>query len=94
MECLSEVLPCNINPSQSADFHCAVEQAEEILGTEAADFTSADQLEEFDSIPVDHAVAVECDEQVLGEFEEFSRRIYALNESMSSFRRPRKSSDK
>lgn len=94
MEFVSEGPPCNIHTSQSADFHCAVEQAEEILGTEASDFTSADQLEEFDSIPVDHAVAVECDEQVLGEFEEFSRRIYALNESMSSFRRPRKSSDK
>lgn len=94
MEFVSEGLPCTLHPSQSADLHCAVEQAEEILGTEAADFTSQDQLEAFNSIPVDHAVAVECDEQVLGEFEEFSRRIYALNENMSSFRRPRKSSDK
>ncbi|KAJ7426217.1 UV radiation resistance associated protein [Willisornis vidua] len=70
---------------------CAVERAEEIMGTEA---TAAEQLEGFGSIPVEHAVAVECDEQVLGEFEEFSRRIYALNENVSSFRRPRKSSDK
>ncbi|KAM9321602.1 UV radiation resistance-associated gene protein [Gastrophryne carolinensis] len=90
----SQGLPCNLHPSQSADLHCAVEQAEEILGTEAADFTSGYQLEAFSRIPVDRAVAVECDEQVLGEFEEFSRRIYALNENMSSFRRPRKSSEK
>ncbi|XP_068122739.1 UV radiation resistance-associated gene protein isoform X3 [Hyperolius riggenbachi] len=94
VELASEGLTCNLHPSQSGDLHCTVEQAEEILGTEAADFTSGDHLEEFNSIPVDHAVAVECDEQVLGEFEEFSRRIYALNENMSSFRRPRKSSDK
>ncbi|XP_018418817.1 PREDICTED: UV radiation resistance-associated gene protein [Nanorana parkeri] len=94
MEFVSEGLPCTLHPSQSADLHCGVEQAEEILGTEAADFTSGDQLESFDSIPVDRAVAVECDDQVLGEFEEFSRRIYALNENVSSFRRPRKSSDK
>ncbi|NXG19097.1 UVRAG protein, partial [Grallaria varia] len=71
---------------------CAVESAEEIMGMEATG--PGEQLEDFSSIPVEHAVAVECDEQVLGEFEEFSRRIYALNESMSSFRRPRKSSDK
>ncbi|XP_075707454.1 UV radiation resistance-associated gene protein [Rhinoderma darwinii] len=94
MEFLSEVVPCSVHPSLSGDLHCAVEQAEEFLGTEASDFTTGDQLEEFNSIPVDRAVAVECDEQVLGEFEEFSRRIYALNENMSSFRRPRKSSDK
>lgn len=94
MEFAGEGLTCNLHPSQSADLHCTVERAEEIVGTEAADFTSEDQLQAFNSIPVDHAVAVECDEQVLGEFEEFSRRIYALNESMSSFRRPRKSSDK
>ncbi|XP_063807313.1 UV radiation resistance-associated gene protein isoform X1 [Pseudophryne corroboree] len=87
MEFTSEGLPCNL--------HCAVEQAEEILGTEASDLTtSGDQLEAFNNIPVEHAVAVECDDQVLGEFEEFSRRIYALNENMSSFCRPRKSSDK
>ncbi|KAJ7409727.1 UV radiation resistance associated protein [Pitangus sulphuratus] len=73
---------------------CAVEQAEEIMGMEATALGSGDQLEDFNSIPVEHAVAVECDEQVLGEFEEFSRRIYALNENMSSFRRARKSSDK
>ncbi|XP_053312690.1 UV radiation resistance-associated gene protein [Spea bombifrons] len=72
---------------QAGGLLCAVEQAEEIVGTEG-------QLEAFNSIPVDHAVAVECDEQVLGEFEEFSRRIYALSENVSSFRRPRKSSDK
>ncbi|XP_044141823.1 UV radiation resistance-associated gene protein [Bufo gargarizans] len=94
MEFVSEGAPCGVHPSLSNDLHCAVEQAEEILGTEASDFTSRDQFEAFNSIPVDRAVAVECDDQVLGEFEEFSRRIYALNENMSSFRRPRKSSDK
>ncbi|XP_056417158.1 UV radiation resistance-associated gene protein isoform X2 [Hyla sarda] len=94
LEFVSEGVPCAVHPSVSGDLHCAVEQAEEILGTEASDFTSGDQLEAFNSIPVDRAVAVECDDQVLGEFEEFSRRIYALNENMSSFRRPRKSSDK
>ncbi|XP_032534492.1 UV radiation resistance-associated gene protein isoform X1 [Chiroxiphia lanceolata] len=73
---------------------CAVEQAEEIMGMEAPALGSGEQLEDFNSIPVERAVAVECDEQVLGEFEEFSRRIYALNENMSSFRRARKSSDK
>ncbi|XP_029458011.1 UV radiation resistance-associated gene protein [Rhinatrema bivittatum] len=86
----------------SCDFHhpmansvcCTVEQAEEIIGMEATGFTTSDQLEAFSCIPVDHAVAVDSDDQVLGDFEEFSRRIYALNENMSSFRRPRKSSDK
>lgn len=88
---------------------CPVEQAEEIMGTEATSLglgfgmrlTLSDeaQLDDYHCIPVDHAIAVECDEQVLGEldvagFEEFSRRIYALNENMSSFRRPRKGSDK
>lgn len=80
---------------------CSVEQAEEIMGTEAPGLGLGDQaqLEQYRCIPVDQAVAVECDEQVLGEldvagFEEFSRRIYALNENMSSFRRPRKNSDK
>lgn len=88
---------------------CSVEQAEEIVGTEAPGLglgleiglgpADEAQLEDYRCIPVDHAVAVECDEQVLGEldvagFEEFSRRIYALNENMSSFRRPRKGSDK
>lgn len=82
---------------------CSVEQAEEIMGTEATGLGLgvglADEapLEDYHCIPVDHAVAVECDEQVLGElavFEEFSRRIYALNENPSSFRMPRKNSDK
>ncbi len=90
---------------------CSVEQAEEIMGTEATGLglglgmglglglADEARMEDYRCIPVDHAVAVECDEQVLGEldvagFEEFSRRIYALNENMSSFRRPRKSSDK
>lgn len=90
---------------------CSVEQAEEIMGTEATGLglglgmglglglAGEARLEDYRCIPVDHAVAVECDEQVLGEldaagFEEFSRRIYALNENMSSFRRPRKNSDK
>lgn len=93
------------------ELRCSVEQAEEIMGTEATGLglgrglrlglglVDEAQLEDYRSIPVDHAVAVECDEQVLGEldvagFEEFSRRIYALNENMSSFRRPRKNSDK
>lgn len=82
------------HPVSEAELCCAVEQAEEIIGMEATGFTSGDQLEAFNCIPVDSAVAVECDEQVLGEFEEFSRRIYALNENVSSFRRPRRSSDK
>ena len=90
---------------------CSVEQAEEIMGTEATGLglglgvgmglglADEARLEDYRCIPVDQAVAVECDEQVLGEldvagFEEFSRRIYALNENMSSFRRPRKNSDK
>lgn len=90
---------------------CSVEQAEEIMGTEATGLglgmgvgmglglVDEARLEDYRCIPVDHAVAVECDEQVLGEldaagFEEFSRRIYALSENMSSFRRPRKNSDK
>lgn len=91
------------------EVHCPVEQAEEIMGTEATSvglgfgmglrLSDEAQLEEYRCIPVDHAVAVECDEQVLGEldvagFEEFSRRIYALSENMSSFRRPRKGSEK
>lgn len=82
------------HPISEAELCCAVEQAEEIIGLEATGFTSGDQLEAFNCIPVDSAVAVECDDQVLGEFEEFSRRIYALNENVSSFRRPRRSSDK
>uniref|UniRef100_A0A8C3AIF9 UV radiation resistance associated gene n=1 Tax=Cyclopterus lumpus TaxID=8103 RepID=A0A8C3AIF9_CYCLU len=81
------------------ELRCSVEQAEEIMGTEATGLADEAQMEDYRCIPVDHAVAVECDEQVLGEldvagFEEFSRRIYALNENMSSFRRPRKNSDK
>ncbi|XP_048872936.1 UV radiation resistance-associated gene protein isoform X2 [Brienomyrus brachyistius] len=82
-----------------AELCCPVERAEEIIGTEATGFGGAEHPEEYPCIPVDRAVAVECDEQVLGEldaagFEEFSRRIYALNENTSSFRRPRKNSDK
>lgn len=88
------LLPGPCLPAPSAELCCAVEQAEEIIGLEATGFTSGDQLEALSCIPVDSAVAVECDEQVLGEFEEFSRRIYALSENMSSFRRPRRSSDK
>uniref|UniRef100_A0A665W4L0 C2 domain-containing protein n=1 Tax=Echeneis naucrates TaxID=173247 RepID=A0A665W4L0_ECHNA len=91
------VVPGQTPVSLVPELHCSVEQAEEIMGTEA----TADEarLDDYPRIPVDHAVAVECDEQVLGEldvagFEEFSRRIYALNENMSSFRRPRKNSDK
>ncbi|XP_035522202.1 UV radiation resistance-associated gene protein isoform X2 [Morone saxatilis] len=93
------------------ELRCSVEQAEEIMGTEATGLglglgmglalglADEARLDDYRCIPVDHAVAVECDEQVLGEldvagFEEFSRRIYALNENMSSFRRPRKSSEK
>ncbi|XP_069891084.1 UV radiation resistance-associated gene protein isoform X2 [Dipodomys merriami] len=87
-------LPGEFHLASGAEVCCAVEQAEEIIGLEATGFTSGDQLEAFNCIPVDSAVAVECDEQVLGEFEEFSRRIYALNENVSSFRRPRRSSDK
>lgn len=87
-------LPGGFHPVSEAELCCTVEQAEEIIGMEATGFTSGDQLEAFNCIPVDSAVAVECDEQVLGEFEEFSRRIYALNENVSSFRRPRRSSDK
>ncbi|KAM4847083.1 UV radiation resistance-associated gene protein isoform 2-T2 [Thomomys bottae] len=87
-------LPGEFHLASGAEVCCAVEQAEEIMGLEATGFTSGDQLEAFNCIPVDSAVAVECDEQVLGEFEEFSRRIYALNENVSSFRRPRRSSDK
>lgn len=99
--------PVNLVP----ELRCSVEQAEEIMGTEATGLglglglgmglglADEARLEDFRCIPVDHAVAVECDEQVLGEldvagFEEFSRRIYALNENTSSFRRPRKNSDK
>ncbi|XP_039221636.1 UV radiation resistance-associated gene protein isoform X2 [Crotalus tigris] len=78
----------------STDLLCTVEQAEEIMGLEAMGFGSGDQLGAFNYIPVDHAVAVECDDQVLGEFEEFSRRIYALNKDTPTFRRPRKGSDK
>uniref|UniRef100_A0A8C3VPF8 UV radiation resistance associated n=1 Tax=Catagonus wagneri TaxID=51154 RepID=A0A8C3VPF8_9CETA len=78
---------CHVAPE--ADLRCAVERAEEVIGV-----ADGEQLEAFNCIPVDSAVAVECDEQVLGEFEEFSRRIYALNENVSSFRRPRRSSEK
>ncbi|XP_010128731.1 PREDICTED: UV radiation resistance-associated gene protein-like, partial [Chlamydotis macqueenii] len=90
----NEQPPSEFRPPLGPVLCCTVEQAEEIMGMEATGFSAGDQLEDFNSIPVEHAVAVECDEQVLGEFEEFSRRIYALNENVSSFRRPRKSSDK
>lgn len=98
-------------PAPAAEVLCSVERAEEIMGTEALglglsmglglSLGGGGRLEDFSgsSIPVEHAVAVECDDQVLGELdtaglEEFSRRIYALNENMPSFRRPRKNSDK
>nr|XP_057942794.1 UV radiation resistance-associated gene protein [Doryrhamphus excisus] len=98
-----------MNGSLVPGLRCSVEQAEEIMGTEATNLgmglggdlgvAEETRLSEYHCIQVDQAVAVECDEQVLGEldvagFEEFSRRIYALNENMSSFRRPRKNSDK
>ncbi|XP_062870312.1 UV radiation resistance-associated gene protein isoform X2 [Trichomycterus rosablanca] len=93
--------PPGIVAPPGADALCSVEQAEEIMGTEATGLgvgTGA-RLDDFPCIPVEHAVAVESDDQVLGEldaqgFEEFSRRIYALNENPSSFRRPRKNSEK
>ncbi|KAG7322708.1 hypothetical protein KOW79_014054 [Hemibagrus wyckioides] len=80
-----------------AEVCCSVEQAEEIMGTEATGLGIGSRLEDFPCIPVEHAVAVESDDQVLGElenFEEFSKRICALNENPSCFRRPRKNSDK
>ncbi|KAK5859225.1 hypothetical protein PBY51_003307 [Eleginops maclovinus] len=104
------VVPGQAPEGLAPELRCSVEQAEEIMGTEATGLglgmgigvADEARMEDYRSIPVDHAVAVECDEQVLGElgeldaagFEEFSRRIYALNENMSSFRRPRKNSDK
>lgn len=83
--------------SAGAEVCCSVEQAEEIMGTEATGLGLGSRLEDFPCIPVEHAVAVESDDQVLGElenFEEFSKRIYALSKNPSSFRRPRKNSDK
>lgn len=83
--------------SAGAEVCCSVEQAEEIMGTEATGLGLGSRLEDFPCIPVEHAVAVESDDQVLGElenFEEFSKRIYALSENPSCFRRPRKNSDK
>lgn len=85
-------------PAGGGGVFCSVERAEEIMGLEATGFSSDEQLEGF-CIPIEHAVAVESDDQVLGEldaegFEEFSRRICALNENVSSFRRHRKSSEK
>ncbi|KAM3600663.1 uncharacterized protein V6R79_000384 [Siganus canaliculatus] len=102
------VVPGQAPASLIPELRCSVEQAEEIMGTEATGLglglgvglgLGLSDEARLDDIPVDHAVAVDSDEQVLGEldvagFEEFSRRIYALNENMSSFRRPRKSSDK
>uniref|UniRef100_A0A8D2ZHW3 UV radiation resistance associated gene n=1 Tax=Scophthalmus maximus TaxID=52904 RepID=A0A8D2ZHW3_SCOMX len=95
------LVPGQVPVSLVPEPRCSVEQAEEIMGTEATGLGLGlgARLEDYRCIPVDHAVAVECDEHVLGEldvagFEEFSRRIYALNENMSSFRRPRKNSDK
>uniref|UniRef100_A0A8D0GVR1 UV radiation resistance associated n=1 Tax=Sphenodon punctatus TaxID=8508 RepID=A0A8D0GVR1_SPHPU len=85
---------CDFHLPISTDLCCTVEQAEEIIGMEATGFSTEDQLEAFNCIPVDRAVAVECDDQVLGEFEEFSRRIYSLSKNAPSFRRPRKGSDK
>jgi len=99
------------DPSGPSDLRCSVEEAEEIMGTEATGLAVGLRLglgqtggggarpDEYPCIPVDRAVAVESDEQVLEEldaagFEEFSRRIYALSENMPSFRRPRKNSDK
>ncbi|RVE63454.1 hypothetical protein OJAV_G00136420, partial [Oryzias javanicus] len=95
------VAPVSVVP----ELRCSVEQAEEIMGTEATSLglglglADEGRPEDYRCIPVEHAVAVECDDHVLGELdvaglEEFSRRIYALNENMSSFRRPRKNSDK
>ncbi|XP_042562692.1 UV radiation resistance-associated gene protein-like, partial [Clupea harengus] len=83
-----------------AEVCCSVERAEEIMGTEALGMGMSMGLGAGGRmLEVEHAVAVECDDQVLGELdtaglEEFSRRIYALNENMPSFRRPRKGSDK
>lgn len=105
------LVPGQAPVSLAPELRCSVEQAEEIMGTEATGLglglgmglglglADEARLEDYRCIPVDHAVAVESDEQVLGEldvagFEEFSRRIYALNENMSSFRRPRKNSEK
>lgn len=105
------VVPGQAPVGLAPELRCSVEQAEEIMGTEATGLglgmgvvvglglADEARMDDYRRIPVDHAVAVECDEQVLGEldvagFEEFSRRIYALNENMSSFRRPRKNSEK
>ncbi|TKC38256.1 hypothetical protein EI555_013746 [Monodon monoceros] len=84
----------DFHPGSEAELCCAMEQAEKFIGVKATAFTSGNQLKAFNCIPVDGARAVECDEQVLGEFEEFSPRIYALNENISSFHWPRRSSDK
>ncbi|XP_034168757.2 LOW QUALITY PROTEIN: UV radiation resistance-associated gene protein [Pangasianodon hypophthalmus] len=102
-ECVEENLqhPGAMNGSAGvpagAEVCCSVEQAEEIMGTEAMGLGLGSRADEFPCIPVEHAVAVECDDQVLGElenFQEFSKRIYALSENPSCFRRPRKNSDK
>ncbi|XP_078258118.1 UV radiation resistance-associated gene protein isoform X2 [Rhinoraja longicauda] len=90
--------PCDYALPTGGGVFCSVERAEEIMGLEATGLSSDEQLEGF-CIPIEHAVAVESDDQVLGEldaegFEEFSRRICALNENVSSFRRHRKSSEK
>uniref|UniRef100_A0A8C7XB68 UV radiation resistance associated gene n=1 Tax=Oryzias sinensis TaxID=183150 RepID=A0A8C7XB68_9TELE len=103
------VVPGQAPVSVVSELCCSVERAEEIMGTEATSLglglglglglADGGRPEDYRCIPVEHAVAVECDDHVLGELdvaglEEFSRRIYALNENMSSFRRPRKNSDK
>ncbi|MCJ8742163.1 hypothetical protein PDJAM_G00078990 [Pangasius djambal] len=102
-ECVEENLqhPGAMNGSAGvlagAEVCCSVEQAEEIMGTEATGLGLGSRPDDFPCIPVEHAVAVECDDQVLGElenFQEFSKRIYALSENPSCFRRPRKNSDK
>ncbi|KAJ8384584.1 hypothetical protein AAFF_G00200210 [Aldrovandia affinis] len=56
-----------------AELCCSVEQAEEIMGTEATGFGGSGGLEDYPSIPVEHAVAVECDEQLPAAAEEFGQ---------------------
>lgn len=83
------------HPVSEAELCCTVEQAEEIIGMEATGFTSGDQLEAFNCIPVDSAVAVECDEQVLGEFGRVLPKDLCTERKRIQFpRRPRRSSDR